>query len=475
MLFDELRALYIFEGVTDDALRDLADKSEIVTFKTGDVLYKQGDPADFWWVLLEGHLELMRKMSTREETVVGGLMKPGDWGGGLQAWAPVSYVASGRGGEGRVLKVPAPVLRETVTRVFPMAMHLMSGYFRTVRMFEAVSREWGALITLGELSAGLAHELNNPASAATRSVDALRSTTDTLLGSLEKLAAVSMTAEQFTALDRLRGELQRLPSSTDPMEMSDREEAVAGWLDSHGIEEAWDVAPALAAAGADVPWLERARTSLPEATLAPGLEWVASCTSTQSLLDEVKEATKRISQLVDAVRPYSNLGRASSRLIDVTEGIESTLVMLGPKLKNGVVTIVRDYGSDVPRIQANPGELNQVWTNLIGNAIDAMDGSGTLTLTTRVDGDDVVVSVGDTGPGMPPEVKAHAFDAFFTTKEVGKGTGLGLEISRRLVVERHDGSIEIDSEPGRTVLTVRLPRPKIDSAQADSTNSDDVQ
>ena len=170
----------------------------------------------------------------------------------------------------------------------------------------------------------------------------------------------------------------------------------------------------------------------------------------------MKESTRRISELVAAVKSYSQMDRASMQRIDVTEGIESTLVMLGHKLRDGV-TVVRDYGADVPRIEAYAGELNQVWTNLIDNAVDAMDGAGTLRVATRADGDAVVVEIGDTGPGMPPQVAARAFEAFFTTKDVGKGTGLGLDIARRIVVERHGGTIAIDSQPGQTVLRVRIP------------------
>jgi len=176
-----------------------------------------------------------------------------------------------------------------------------------------------------------------------------------------------------------------------------------------------------------------------------------------SLLSEVKESTGRVSALVAAVKSYAQLDRASLQLIDVTEGIDSTLVLLGHKLRDGV-TVVRNYGTDVPRIEAVPGELNQVWTNLIDNAIDAMDGNGTLRISTGADGDGVVVEVADTGPGMAPDVQARAFDPFYTTKDVGKGTGLGLDISRRIVVERHHGEITIDSRPNGTVLRVRLPQ-----------------
>ena len=183
---------------------------------------------------------------------------------------------------------------------------------------------------------------------------------------------------------------------------------------------------------------------------------MASTLSAASLLGEVKESTRRISELVAAVRSYSQLDRASLQQIDVTDGLDSTLVMLGHKLRGGV-TVLREYGDGVPRIEAYAGELNRVWTNLIDNAVDAMDGTGTLRLATRVEGDSVVVEIGDTGPGMAPEVADRAFEAFYTTKDVGKGTGLGLDIARRIVEERHGGAIAIDSRPGRTVLRVRIP------------------
>jgi len=202
---------------------------------------------------------------------------------------------------------------------------------------------------------------------------------------------------------------------------------------------------------------ERAAAVLPGPALGPGLEWVASTLSAATLLSEVKESTRRISELVGAVRSYSQMDRASMQLVDVTEGLDSTLVMLGHKLRDGI-TVVREYGADVPRIDAYAGELNQVWTNLIDNAADAMqDTGGTLQVATHVDGDQVVVEIGDTGPGMSPDVLARAFDAFYTTKDVGKGTGLGLDIAQRIVVERHGGTITVDSLPGHTVLRVAIP------------------
>ncbi len=216
------------------------------------------------------------------------------------------------------------------------------------------------------------------------------------------------------------------------------------------------IAPQLAAAGVTLAWCERVALVLQGPALGPGLEWIASTLSAATLLSELKDSSRRISELVAAVKSYSQMDRASVQDIDVTDGIESTLLMLGYKLRDGV-TVVRDYSADVPRIQAYPGELNEVWTNLIDNAIDAMAGAGTLRLSTRAEGNDVVIEVGDTGPGMPPQVAARAFEAFYTTKDVGKGTGLGLDIAQRIVVERHGGTIAIDSRPGKTVLRVRIP------------------
>jgi signal transduction histidine kinase len=457
MRVDDVRSLSLFEGLSDDQLAELLSAGAEVAIEPGVELFHEGEHADSWWVLVDGAINLWRRVG-REDTVVGRMDVPGRWAGGFQAWDEHGvYLASGRGVvAGRVLQVPATVLRDLSSAWFPFAGHLIQGLYRTARTIEATARQRESLVTLGTLAAGLAHELNNPAAAATRAVATLEGASQTLLTSLTRLAGGEISAAQFSALDALRREVLPRTTVLDPVDVADAEELLSAWLDAHGVERGWTFAPTLAGAGLDLAWCERAAAALPGTELGPGLEWVASTLSVATLLGEVKESTRRVSELVAAMRSYSQMDRGSLQQLDVMDGLESTLVMLGHKLHDGV-TVTRAYASDVPQIQAYAGELNQVWTNLIDNAVDAMGGTGTLTISTRSAGAQVVVEIGDTGPGMPPEVAARAFEAFFTTKDVGKGTGLGLDIAQRIVVQRHGGTIDIDSGPGGTIFRVGLP------------------
>ena len=457
MDLEDLRRLPLFEKLADDQLRELLAEGDLVDITPGVDLFVEGEPAAHWWVLVDGAVDHLRRTGPREE-VVAQMNVPGRWAGGFVAWDEHGvYLATGRGvAPGRALRIPADRLRALTDSWFPLGGHLIAGLFHTARSIESTARQHGSLLTLGTLAAGLAHEINNPASAASRSVDAVQDAGAAVLASLRALAASGLAADRFVALDELRAELHAPSVPPSPLVQADREQDVSSWLTQHAVPDAWVLAAKLVAAGADVVWCERVAAEVPVAALAPGLAWVAHTQEVGSLLAETKESVHRISELVAAVRSYSQVDRATTRDVDVVEGIESTLVVLGHKLRDGV-TVTRDYGTAGQLIEAYPGELNQVWTNLIDNAVDAMAGSGELHIGTRVEGDDVVVEVVDTGPGMSEEVQARAFEAFFTTKDVGQGAGLGLDIARRVVVERHAGSIQVDSEPGRTVMRVRLP------------------
>jgi signal transduction histidine kinase len=458
----ELRVLEVFGGLTDDQLTDLIAGGTEIRIEPGTELFREGEHADYWWVLLDGAIDLIRHIGP-EDTVVGRMDVPGRWAGGFRAWDEHGvYLATGRVAvTGRVLQLPATELRTRINAWFPFGRHLIEGLYRTARSIESTARQREALVTLGTLAAGLAHEINNPAAAAARAVDSLAAEYQTLTAVLSQLATGGITPGQLAEFDALRRELgagnEAAVPQLDPLALSDREDELSDWLDEHGVDRGWEIAPALAAAGADTDWCDRVAAALPGPALQPGLGCVASMFSATALLAEMKESTRRVSELVGAIKSYSQMDRGSVQHIDVTEGLESTLVMLGYRLRDGI-TVVREYGAGLPKIQAHAGELNQVWTNLIDNAVDAMDGRGTLRLVTRAEGDDsVVVEIIDTGPGIAPKIAARAFEPFFTTKDVGKGTGLGLDIAQRIVVERHGGTIAIDSRPGQTTLRVRLP------------------
>ncbi len=458
MTYDEVRNLELFDGLPDQMLRVLVDASDELTFQTGDVLWNEREPAVHWWVLLEGRLEIIRHVG-RERAVMGHFTEPGQWGEGWAAFDPhgVNMVTGYATTAGRILRVPVEALRSLVDGV-PVVRHFLDGLFHTAREIESSTRQREALVALGTLASGLAHELNNPAAAAVRAVESLEGATRDIRAAARRLADQGLSAAQSTALDALVDEARPAEEPTGALGVADREEALSDWMAARDVDREWILAPALAAASLDAAWCERVLETVDRPALQPALELAAASATSLSLMREVRESTQRVSSLVDSVKSYSQMDRGSFQRVDVREGIRATIVVLAHRLDPGV-EVVQKLAEDLPEIDAYPGELNQVWTSLIDNAIDAMAGQGTLEVTAITEGDHVVVTVSDTGVGMAPDVLEHAFDIFFTTKAVGMGTGLGLALARRVVVERHSGDIKIDSSSAGTRVRVFLPTP----------------
>jgi signal transduction histidine kinase len=340
-----------------------------------------------------------------------------------------------------------------------MAVHLLEGLFFGTKNAQQAIGQRERLLALGSLSAGLTHELNNPAAAAVRATSALRERVAGMRHKLGMIAGGKWDRTTLETLIRLQEEAaERVPKALAlaPMEASDREDEISDWLDDHEVRDGWDLAPTFVAAGLDVAWLDHVAVTVEPDILESALRWLNYTVETELLMNEIEDSTTRVSTLVGAAKQYSQLDRAPYQVVDVHELLDSTLLMLSGKFPPGL-TVVKDYYAGLPHVPAYAGELNQVWTNLIDNAVSAMHGSGTLTVRTGMDRDQVFVEFGDTGPGVPPEIQRRIFEPFFTTKPVGEGTGLGLDISYRIVVNKHHGDLTLESSPGDTRFRVRLP------------------
>ena len=342
---------------------------------------------------------------------------------------------------------------------FPMAVHMLEGVFYGIRSSQQAISQRERLLALGSLSAGLTHELNNPAAAAVRATSSLRERVAGMRHKLALIAAGPYDRATLETLVRLQEDaVEHVAKAPDlsPVAASDLEDTMADWLDAHGVSGGWDLAPTFVQAGLDIDWLEQVVSTVDASTFEGAVRWLNYTVETELLMNEIEDSTTRISTLVAAAKQYSQMDRAPYQVVDVHELLDSTLLMLSRKIGDGI-TVVKDYDRSLPSISAYAAELNQVWTNLIDNAVAAMDGHGTLTLRTARENDDLLVEIGDTGPGVPEEIRSRIFEPFFTTKPVGEGTGLGLDISWRIVVNKHHGDLQVVSEPGDTRFRVTLP------------------
>jgi signal transduction histidine kinase len=463
MTNERLRELFLFAELSDEQLDWVRENADEVEVAADTEVFAEGAEAECFWVLLSGTIAVSRmvggdRVETARTDQVGVYM--GAVSFYLEESLEHGYGSSVRAiTDVRLLALPARGFADAFRTWFPMAVHLLQGMVLGTRRGQAITSQRERLLALGKLSAGLTHELNNPAAAAARATSTLRDRVAGMRHKLAMLAEGKLDKDALLALTGIQEDFaDRVVDAPElsAVEASDLEDELGDWLDEHEVAGGWDMAPVFVAAGLRVEDLDKVAVAAGPESLDGAMRWLAYTVETESLLREITDSTNRITALVAAAKQYSQLDRAPFQWINVHEGLKATLVMFAGKLGHGV-TLVKDFDTSLPQIPAYPAELNQVWTNIIDNALSAMRGSGTLTVRTALDGDHVLVEIGDTGPGIPPENRKRVFEPFFTTKGVGEGTGLGLDVSWRVVVNRHHGDLRVQSEPGDTRFQVRLP------------------
>jgi signal transduction histidine kinase len=468
---NELRTLFLFEALNDEQLKMLCDNGHIQAFEPGPVVV-EGEPATCFYVLLDGEL-VMSKRSGGVDIVTSQTSQRGVYCGAWSAYIPGEvqvYNASVRVTKpSRFFVLDADAFAEFMKSQFPMAVHLLEGHMVGGRRQSQIIGQREKLLALGTITAGLTHQLNNPAAANARAVADLREGVGKMRHKLAMLADGKFTPEALRVLISIQDEVAEQVAKSKSQELtaleaSDREERIGDWLEDHDIPGAWDYAPTFVDAGLDTDWLERISASVDEvdasASLQGALGWLKYTIDTELRMNEIADASKRISALLAGAKQYSQMDRAPYQESDVHELLFSTIkTLFGDKIgKDKPIKLVKDLDTSLPQIGCYPGDLNEVWSNIIHNAIQAMDGHGTLTIRTMSEGEGMIrVEIGDDGPGIPDDIMDRIFTPFFTTKPFGEGTGLGLDLARRIIVEKHHGDIRVESAPGNTRFIILLP------------------
>jgi signal transduction histidine kinase len=469
-LREDVRQIQVFADLDDDQLGWLAQHFEERWLEPGEAAVVEGSPADRMMVLLSGELHVRREKGPSDGWIT--VVRAGEVSGMLPFSRMTTFGVTARAVvRTRLLWLPAALFPEMLRRIPPLEPRLVGLLTDRVREFTRIDQQHEKLMALGKLSAGLAHELNNPAAAVQRSSSELRERLVALRSLAASLIGCKLTPDAMqAAVDLYRQAIERsrdqpggaaaaaAAEELDPIAASEREDAVNTWLEARHVERPWELAGTLAQFGIAPADLDGLAAAVPGEALPCLVSWMEGGLAAEGLLGEIANAARRISELVSAIKSYSHMddGQGSAE-VDVRREIESTLTILTHKLRQKGVQVTRDFERDLPSIQAFPGELNQVWTNLLDNAIDAVAEGGHVTIGVRREGDLLRVEIRDDGPGIPPEIQSRIWEPFFTTKAVGEGTGLGLEVVQRIVVRRHDGTIAVESVPGDTRFTVRLP------------------
>src|ERR1700683_1170516 len=450
----ELRRVQEFADLPDDQLDWFLSQAQELKLKAGDVYSRPGDPADTMFVILEGHLQVRGEIGG--ETFVFDL-EPGDVTGVLPFSRMKQFSVGGRAlTDSRAVRFPASLFPELVQKRPVLTQRLVGLMADRIRETTRMEQQRDRLASLGKLSAGLAHELNNPASAAKRATSQLRTILKKIKEASHELGRRDLTAAQKAEIEKLEASfIQQNQPPPDALTTSDLEEQIDSLLRSHGQSDLWQLAADLARKNIKPEALESLFAALDADTARAALVRIAASVEVATLLNEIESGTSRISDLVRAIKEYTYMDQTPLQNVDIVKSLETTLTILNHKLKHGVVA-ERDYQKIPLLVNSFGSELNQVWTNIIDNAIDAMGGEGKLKVRTFRDDNCVVVEITDNGPGISPQVQPHIFEPFFTTKGVGEGTGLGLDTVQR-IVKKHRGTIQVESKPGDTHFRIWLP------------------